>query len=239
MTVKAHLMRAVAMLGLSAGAAAAAESPLGVWIDHTGRGAIEITACGDGKLCGRLVWIKDGIDQKACGTEILGEVGPEADGAWDGGWIYSPEKKSKYDVELTPQNDGKLTVLGYAGTKLFSQEMTWTRAPADLKRCDVQEAKALPKASDSTPGSAIAAAAEPKSDSKVVPAEPPKVVPDAANPDKKIETAQADVAAGEPSEPSKPQAKAEPKPKVAKRSKTRMCRVDAPFVRVEFPCDDD
>ena len=33
-------------------------SPLGVWIDHTGRGAVEITDCG-GKLCGRIVWVKD------------------------------------------------------------------------------------------------------------------------------------------------------------------------------------
>jgi hypothetical protein len=29
----------------------------------------------------------------------------------------------------------KLKVVGYAGTKLFSETMVWTRAPADLQRC--------------------------------------------------------------------------------------------------------
>lgn len=28
-----------------------------------------------------------------------------------------------------------LKVVGYAGTKMLSETMVWTRAPADLKRC--------------------------------------------------------------------------------------------------------
>jgi hypothetical protein len=50
-------------------------------------------------------------------------------------------------------------------------------------------------------------------------------------------------------EPTRTQtAQAEPPPAAAKRAaraapkktaRRKMCRVDAPFVRVEFPCDDD
>ena len=140
MSITIKLTLAAVAFGFAATAAVAGETPHGLWYDDTGRGAIEITDCG-GKLCGKLVWLKDAKNTKACGTAILGDV--EATGkTWDNGWIYSPEKKSKYDVELTMLGDGKLQVLGYAGTKLFSKEMIWTRAPADLKRCDVIEAKA-------------------------------------------------------------------------------------------------
>jgi uncharacterized protein (DUF2147 family) len=131
-------------IGLAAcGTAGAASSPIGVWIDHTGRGAVEITDCG-GKLCGRLVWFKEAKHSKeGCNFQIIGNVRPVAGNKWDGGWIIDPDKDpdKKYDVEITPLNDQKLKVMGYAGTKLFSETMTWTRAPADLKKCEEDVAK--------------------------------------------------------------------------------------------------
>ena len=115
---------------------ALASSPLGVWYDHTGRGAVEITDC-NGKLCGRIVWVKDANHKEGCGFQIIGDVRPVAGGKWDGGWIIDPEKdpKHKYDVEITPQGE-KLKVMGYAGVKFLSETMIWTRAPASLQRCN-------------------------------------------------------------------------------------------------------
>ncbi len=219
-------------LGLmSASVALSAESPLGVWIDDSGRGAVEIVQCGD-KLCGKLVWLKDSKNAGACGTAILGDV-PKTGESWDGGWIYSPEKKAKYDVELTPDGSDKLTVLGYAGTKLFSREMTWTRAPADLKRCDMQEAKASDPASTAagTPGDKSAPPAQTEAPATAgatgtgteAQAEPK---PEA----ERTQTAQAEV-------PPTAQPSTSDRAKTTPRRK--MCRVDAPYVRVEFPCDDD
>jgi len=120
---------AVAMIG----GAIAQESPIGVWIDHTGRGAVEIVDCG-GNLCGSVVWIADAKNAKGCGMQILGDVKPMGDGTFDEGWIYDPDKDAKYDVEIVPQGN-KLKIVGYAGVKLFSQTFTWTKAPADLERC--------------------------------------------------------------------------------------------------------
>ena len=85
----------------------AASSPLGVWLDQTGRGAVEITDC-NGKLCGRLVWFKDTKHVKdGCNFQIIGDVRPVSGNKWDGGWIVDPDKdpNKKYDVEITPIGD--------------------------------------------------------------------------------------------------------------------------------------
>ena len=134
--LKRAIAPAVLALAATCGSALANASPLGLWYDETGRGAIEITQC-NGNLCGRLVWIKQADHKEGCGLQIFGDVKPVAGGKWDGGWIIDPEKdlKTRYDVEITPQGD-KLKVMGYSGTKFLSQTMIWTRAPASLPRCD-------------------------------------------------------------------------------------------------------
>ena len=138
--LKRAIAPAVLALAATCGSALANASPLGLWYDETGRGAIEITEC-NGNLCGRLVWLKEADHKEGCGLQIFGDVKPVAGGKWDDGWIIDPEKdlKTRYDVEITPQGD-KLKVMGYAGTKFLSQTMIWTRAPASLPqmRCKRQ-----------------------------------------------------------------------------------------------------
>ncbi len=241
---------AIAAALFSAGTARAEDSPLGVWIDHTGRGAVEITDC-NGKLCGRVAWVKDAKDAEGCGEQIIGDVKPIGGGKWDNGWIYDPDSDSKYDVELTPKGD-TLRVVGYAGTKWLSETMTWKRAPADLQKC-------------SKPGTAAAApAAATKTDTTA--AAKPAAKPDAkavakaeAKPEPKVESqkeAKAETQPNADKEAAAPATK-ESKGKPAKKSgevaakiaealnlrKTkggRNCKIDVPFVDavVTFPCDD-
>ena len=143
-TLSKHVFAlAPVLLVCAAGSVSAASSPHGVWIDHTGRGAVEITDC-SGALCGRVVWVKDAADEDGCNMQIIGNAKPVAGGKWDGGWIWDPERRSKFDVELTPVGDQKLKVHGYAGMKLFGETMTWTRAPADFQRCGTAKAAAAP-----------------------------------------------------------------------------------------------
>jgi uncharacterized protein (DUF2147 family) len=135
----AVVKRAIVSLAITLPAcstALAAPSPIGVWMDHTGRGAVEITDCG-GKLCGHIVWLKDSGNNEGCNFQVIGEVKPIGGNKWDGGWIIDPDKdpNKKYDVEITPLSDQKLKVMGYMSTKFLSETMTWTRAPADLKKC--------------------------------------------------------------------------------------------------------
>ncbi|MEL7048053.1 MAG: DUF2147 domain-containing protein, partial [Pseudomonadota bacterium] len=89
------------VLSVQAPTAYANPAPLGLWFEHTGRGAVEIEECGKG-LCGRLVWLKDTENTKACGLAIIGDVEPVTEGTWDNGWIFDPDFGQRFDVELTP-----------------------------------------------------------------------------------------------------------------------------------------
>ena len=135
-------------LAMMAGSCLAADTLTGVWLDQSGEGAIEIADC-NGKLCGRVVWLKSDKNSETCNKQIIGNVAPTGAARWGGGWIFDPESNTTFDVEITPLGRQKLKVLGYAGSKLFGRTMTWTRAPADLKRCDgstpgVQTAQVVP-----------------------------------------------------------------------------------------------
>ena len=140
--------------------ALAAPDPTGIWLNDTGRGAVEIKQCGNA-LCGNVVWVKSASDSKGCGKQVIGGVAPVGGGRWDNGWIYSPERGRKYDVELTPLKNGTLRVTGYAGVKFFSKTMIWKRAPQDLQLCGQTEAKAetpAPVKSNGANGSVASAA---------------------------------------------------------------------------------
>jgi uncharacterized protein (DUF2147 family) len=143
MTITATLSLAAAALALGTLASAArAEggSPIGIWINDTGAGAVEITKCDDddddGELCGRVVWVKDAAKRKkACGMKIIGDAEPVGGGIYDKGWIYDPKNDMKFDVEITPEGN-TLKVMGYLdGDKSLSKTMIWTPAPASLARC--------------------------------------------------------------------------------------------------------
>lgn len=119
-------------------------SPIGVWIDHTGRGAVEIVAC-ERALCGRIVWLKDLKDKRGrplrdelnsdtskrtrpiCGLPVLGGLTRMADGSWDKGWIYDPEQGESFDVELRLLSSDVLQVKGYKVFKFLSETFQWKR----------------------------------------------------------------------------------------------------------------
>jgi len=211
------IKRTIGSLAITLAAAStpafATSSPLGVWIDHTGRGAVEITNC-DGRLCGRLVWFKDpNYEKEGCNFQIIGDVKSVSGGKWYNGWIIDPEKDpdKKYDVEITPQGDQKLKVMGYAGMKFLSETMIWTRAPADLKKCGADLARA--------PG----------------PAPAPGRAPDQKDPPRADDPAPAPGPAPAPEE-AKP-ARGERSASIGKK---KDCKMDLPFLNatVTFPCSD-
>lgn len=142
---------AFAALLVSATAVRADNAATGMWIDHTGRGGVEITDCG-GKLCGHVAWLKDTKNNDQCGKQIIGNVESVGTNKWDHGWIYDPDSGSKYDVAVSTVGADKLRVVGYAGTKWLSETYAWKRAPADLQKCskDGTAAQATPPAAGET-----------------------------------------------------------------------------------------
>jgi uncharacterized protein (DUF2147 family) len=242
--------------GLAAGAAAAA-SPAGVWIDHTGRGAVEIAECAGG-LCGHVVWVKDAKNAKACRNQIIGNVKAVGPNTWDRGWIVDPDDNARYSVELKPIGEDRLRVTGYMGSKLFSETFTWKRAPADLKRCDVKEVAApAPAAAPVAPATTTApveppaplptaappAVTEPLREARVPEPPRPRIETfESATPPAAETRREAAAPAAEPapaaSEPeAQPERRTERKGGARRKSANRECTLDLPYITVKYPCD--
>lgn len=138
----------------SPAATAPPAGPVGVWFDDTGRGAVEIKPCGS-NLCGVIYWLQEPISAKTgrpvldaynpdsakrersiCGLQVIGGVKQQPDGGWDEGWIYDPKVGKSYDVMFALEKQDRLSVTGYKGVKFLSKTFVWTRAPANLPRCD-------------------------------------------------------------------------------------------------------
>jgi uncharacterized protein (DUF2147 family) len=120
----------------------------GLWIDHTGRGGVEIQPCGN-HLCGRVAWLQQPTDPKGapakdrqgrtlCGLQIIGDLHQTSSYSWDGGWIYSPDDDETFSVELQLKSRDTLQVLGYMGMKVLGETFVWKRAPTTLAACAPQ-----------------------------------------------------------------------------------------------------
>ncbi len=126
---------------------------VGVWINDTRDGAVEIKPCGRA-LCGHIVWLRDPIskrggpkrdiynpnpqrrNQTICGLQVIGRLVPQRDGSWDGGWIYDPKTGQAYDVSIRVRSKRKLEVHGYQSLKILGKTFFWTRANKELPPCD-------------------------------------------------------------------------------------------------------
>lgn len=228
--------------------ASAASDVTGVWLNDTGRGAIEIKPCGS-NICGHVVWVKDGSDAKGCGRQIIGDAQPAGGDTWGNGWIYSPERKKRFDVELKPLDNDRLRVMGYAGSKFFSKTMIWKRAPADLVRCGTETAKAAEPAAPAKTETASIAPATEQAATAAAPTEP----------DKRSAEAKLRDELNKENAPAKPTRSAEASPeddtstesadaggldlgsmkldKYLKRENGK-CKLDLPWVKVNFNCEE-
>lgn len=157
------IQRAPAAPTGAAGASPPPAGPLGVWLDDTGRGAVEIKACGN-NLCGHIYWLQEPLaangqpvtdghnpdaskrSRPVCGLQVIGNVRPLPNGTWDEGWVYDPKVGKAYDVAMALDKKDRLNVTGYKGVKFLSKNFIWTRAPADLPRCDQVTAEKAPAA---------------------------------------------------------------------------------------------
>lgn len=149
---------AAVVLAVGAAAQPPTADVTGVWIDHTGQGAVEIGPCGSlaaklganlggttgaspgNRLCGRVVWLKDPehksvSGKRICGTQVLGDLRKEGRNLWDSGWIYNPEDEERFSAALELANADTLMVTGYLGVKFLGETFTWRRATTSLETC--------------------------------------------------------------------------------------------------------
>ena len=176
-----RMTAALVLVGLVAAPAtvsAQAAPELGLWINHTGKGAIDVYLCGS-NLCGKIVWLKEPNNdagrpkrdannpdpnkrnRPVCGVHSLANLKRMQGGGWGEGQAYNPEEGKTYDVSIRLSDPSTLKVTG--SVLFFSKTVTWTRAKGQLQRCDavVQPPAAPPVTAAAPPAAPQPAAAKP------------------------------------------------------------------------------
>ena len=146
--MRAFAFALIALLSCAAGTtlfAAPNASPVGRWVTEGGWSHIQIYPCGP-KLCGRIVWLKEPLDQDGQvkvdgknpdpakraqtirGLTIMWNFAATADpNEWEGGRIYNPLDGDTYRAKLKVHSNGKLEIRGYVMIPLFGGSQHWER----------------------------------------------------------------------------------------------------------------
>ncbi len=101
--------------------AAAANSPLGVWLTEEKEGKVRIEQCG-ANLCGYSVDAKSNQN----GEQVLINMKPGKDAKWSGR-ILDPSSGSTYDSTIALKGSDRLRVQGCAFGGMFCGGQTWSR----------------------------------------------------------------------------------------------------------------
>ncbi|MCW3087222.1 MAG: peptide protein [Sediminibacterium sp.] len=131
------------IVSLASFAAPNPDDILGVWINSSGQGQIQIYKEG-GKYFGKIVWLKEpngpnghpkldakNPDETQRSKPLLGAVvlrGFSYDaGEWTGGRIYDPQNGKDYKCYMKLKDPKTLTVRGYIGISLLGRTEIWTK----------------------------------------------------------------------------------------------------------------
>lgn len=101
--------------------AAAANSPLGVWLTEEKESKVRIEQCGP-NLCGYSVDAKSNQN----GEQVLINMKPDKDSKWSGR-ILDPNSGSTYDSTIALKGSDRLRVQGCAFGGMFCGGQTWSR----------------------------------------------------------------------------------------------------------------
>ncbi len=113
---------AVASFGL-AGTASAAD-PYGVWVRPSTGTQVSFYNCG-GKLCGKIVAVKDESRKKEIGTVIMHGAAKSGENKWEGDLLDASSGKT-YAGVVTLEGPSALNLKGRVGG-LFCSGETWTK----------------------------------------------------------------------------------------------------------------
>ena len=125
-------------------AAVFAADPQGVWMSADRDTKVRISDCG-GKLCGRVVWLKEPIDpatgkpktdkenpdaskqrRPLIGLQIISGMQPKGSDTWQG-QIYNADDGKIYSASLELQSNTRAKVEGCV-LSVLCKSQTWTRA---------------------------------------------------------------------------------------------------------------
>lgn len=140
---------ALTMFGLIAFVALNAQDPadaiLGKWLNEDQDAHIQIYK-ESGKYYGKIVWLKEPIDEvtgkpklddenddealqsrPVMGLVILNDFIYDGDGEWEDGTIYDPKNGKTYDCYMNFGEDKSLKIRGYIGISWIGRNTYWTK----------------------------------------------------------------------------------------------------------------
>jgi uncharacterized protein (DUF2147 family) len=154
LTIAAILTATVAYVLLASRQASAANTDAlddaiqGIWYTQDRDGGVELYPC-DGKICGRLYWLKDDTGSRddhnpdpakrrraLCHLQFMGDFTKNGDGRYTDGWIYDPDSGSTYTAQMKIIDRNTLQLRGYILLPLFGASQIWKRA-GSLPSCNV------------------------------------------------------------------------------------------------------
>lgn len=138
------LILAVGMLMLSSVAKAQTDRLEGLWFNQEKTGKILITKAPNGKFYGKVVWLKEPLEngkpkvdrlnedpklrsRPRLGLPVLMNFVKDGDNKYDEGTIYDPLNGKTYSCKIT-YNGKTLDIRGYIGISLFGRTTVWSRA---------------------------------------------------------------------------------------------------------------
>lgn len=127
-----------------------ANQVVGIWLTAEGDSQVEITRKSDNKYYGKLVWLKDPLNEQGRikvddknpdkamqnrplkGLELLkGFTYNNDEKEWAGGTIYDPQNGKTYDCYMWLDGNNSLKIKGFVlGMRFLGRETTWTRERA-------------------------------------------------------------------------------------------------------------
>jgi uncharacterized protein (DUF2147 family) len=114
---------------------AAAASPVGTWANPSGSVIVEIAACGDVALCGRVSWASDKAKADArkhgtdplIGTELMRNFVPSGTDRWKG-ILFVPDLKRTSKADLQQLAPDRIKIRGCAVGRALCKSQIWTRS---------------------------------------------------------------------------------------------------------------
>ncbi len=139
-----------AVLSFPANADHLANCVKGQWIPPEEDSRLEVYDCGDNRICGRIIWLREpnqedgtpkvdtlNLNEAERGRPVLGMIflsdfvlDSNKHNRWKSGKIYNPRNGRLYKATMTIKGD-VLKVRGYVGVPLIGETQVWTRVPAE------------------------------------------------------------------------------------------------------------
>jgi uncharacterized protein (DUF2147 family) len=121
------LMRTTLAAALAGGFAAVAhaDDPFGTWMRPSTGTQVNFYNCG-GKLCGKIVAVKDPSRKGEIGTVIMNGAAKTADNEWRGDLLNTEDGKT-YSGVVTLEGPSALNLKGCAALGIICKGETWQR----------------------------------------------------------------------------------------------------------------